>query len=311
MSIDTGERGSQPIFLALSDAIIAVTRCGMSVRALLSYLVGSDTRSRLGTLLSLCGVGLLLYAVGTYFELTPGSTTVLPDPPALLRPRPTVAATVAPALAPPTATPAPTTDPVLPAAVSPPSPRPTAVPAPTARPTATPMPLPAPYTLLPQPAEAADRRDAAGIPHPGTPIWLRIEKIGLETKVIEAGITRDAEGNAIWQTLPYVAAHYTVTGPVGARGNPVIAGHVVTLYEGNVFRNLYKVDFGDRIEVKTDDATFVYEVADIQLVDPSHVEVMAPTADARLTLITCGGRFDTRTRTFDKRLVVVGKLVPS
>jgi TolB protein len=36
---------------------------------------------------------------------------------------------------------------------------------------------------------------------------------------------------------------------VGGRGNAVIAGHVVTLYEGNVFRNLYQVDFGDRIEV--------------------------------------------------------------
>ena len=61
--------------------------------------------------------------------------------------------------------------------------------------------------------------------------------------------------------------------------------------------------------MSTGEATFVYEVNDIQLVAPDAVAVMAPSEDARLTLITCGGRFDRRTQSFDKRLVVVGKLV--
>ena len=39
------------------------------------------------------------------------------------------------------------------------------------------------------------------------------------------------------------------------------------------------------------------------------VEVLAPSEDARLTVITCGGTFDPRSRTFSDRLVVIGKLV--
>jgi sortase A len=56
---------------------------------------------------------------------------------------------------------------------------------------------------------------------------------------------------------------------------------------------------------------FEYEVARIELVRPTQVDVMEPTPDPTLTLITCGGEFDQRTRTFSHRLVVQAKLVGS
>jgi sortase A len=193
------------------------------------------------------------------------------------------------------------------ATATPPPPKLPELPTPVSSPT--PAPTPAPYQYDPDTAGLEDRLAQARRSPPGQPVLLRIEKIGLETKVVEAGIGKDRRGNPIWETVPYVAAHYNVTADVGSKGNAVISGHVVTLYEGNVFRDLYKLDFGDRVEVSTLDSTFVYEVTDIKLVDPNQVEVMAPTPDPTLTLITCGGRFDRRTASFDQRLVVVGKLV--
>src|SRR5204863_74744 len=85
------------------------------------------------------------------------------------------------------------------------------------------IPPPAPPTATPVPT----------VP-PGEPVSLSIPKINLQTEVQEAGVVKDRNGNPVWETRPYVAVHYDVTGPAGAPGNPVIAGHVVTLYEGNV-----------------------------------------------------------------------------
>ena len=53
----------------------------------------------------------------------------------------------------------------------------------------------------------------------------------------------DGRGDWIWETLPFVAVHYgDLTSLVGADGNAVISGHVVTIDEGNVFRNLYRLE---------------------------------------------------------------------
>jgi LPXTG-site transpeptidase (sortase) family protein len=158
-------------------------------------------------------------------------------------------------------------------------------------------------------ADAADRRAAALAGKPGIPVRLQLPSIDVDTEVKTAGITTGKEGELEWETLPFVAAHYPMLGPVGGPGNPVISGHVVTLSMGNVFRDLYKVKLGEPIEVFTGDSHFSYRVEEIRLVKPDAVEVMAPTEDARITVITCGGTFDPRTRTFSDRLIVVGKLV--
>lgn len=280
----------------------------------LARMIGTNMRERLGTLLALAGLLTLLYSVGAYFELTPGSQVVLPDPPALLRAtpgsQPTAAARAVELVGAVAEAPSPG-PPATPASQSSAS---LAVPRPSlALPAAGPngVSRSTSAAVLSGAIDRLRRQQDAQMAVPGLPIALRIEKIGLETKVVETGISRDKVGNPVWETVPFVAAYYTATGLVGASGNAVIAGHVVTLREGNVFRNLYQVDFGDKIEVVTKESTFVYQVEDIKLVPPDAVEVMAPTPDATLTLITCGGRFDTRTRTFDKRLVVVGKLVQS
>jgi LPXTG-site transpeptidase (sortase) family protein len=150
------------------------------------------------------------------------------------------------------------------------------------------------------------------LPAPDVANMVWIPSIALNTSVVFSGVARNkSTGQPEWQTEPFVAVHYAAdTALIGSQSNAVIAGHVATLSLGNVFHNLYKVMPGDRVFVKTQGgAMFAYQITSVKLTSPTAVDVMRPTADAELTLITCGGTFDPRTRTFDKRLVVTAKLV--
>ena len=128
------------------------------------------------------------------------------------------------------------------------------------------------------------------------------------TEVTEGGVVVNKQGQLEWQTVPFIAVQYRETALVGARGNAVISGHVVTISEGNVFRDLYKVNIGDEIKLQTADGRFTYVVNEVKLVPPQAIEVMAQTNAPILTLITCGGEFDTKTRTFSDRQIVVAHL---
>jgi LPXTG-site transpeptidase (sortase) family protein len=266
----------------------------------------------LGALLVVAGVVFLGYSIGAYFEAVPGSRVTVPRPAALDQPRPTAT--------PMSATPTPVRAPVAAAAtptVAVPRPAPTGEPQAVApRPTLRPIngamlapPDPSIY-LVPMPsADAEDRPFWGNRPHPGLARHLEIPAIEVDTEVIEGGIIMNQQGEPEWETVPFVALHYRDTAPVGGRGNAVISGHVVTISMGNVFRDLYKLNFGDTVTVETAEGRFTYVVDDLKLVTPSSVEVMAPTTSPTLTLITCGGEFDSRSRSFSDRLIVTSRLV--
>jgi LPXTG-site transpeptidase (sortase) family protein len=109
--------------------------------------------------------------------------------------------------------------------------------------------------------------------------------------------------------VPDIAVHYAaLTALVGAPGNAVIAGHVSTRAEGNVFINLYKVELGDEVRVwDQHGAEHVFAVASVKLVPLSDTSVMDETPDPTLTLMTCGGRFDPVRREFSDRLIVMAR----
>lgn len=269
--------------------------------------------SILGGLLVLAGVSFLGYSIGVYLEILPGSKVVVPKPVALEQPRPTsmpvglATPTPGPQRAPaPTATmrPAPTR------AVA--GANPTPAPRPTMRPITGAMLAPADpaiFDTIQVPADAEDRAYWGDRPRPGLAVHLEIPSIDIETEVTEGGIVVNKQGQLEWQTVPFIAVQYRETALVGARGNAVISGHVVTIAEGNVFRNLYQVNVGDSVGVETKEGRYTYVVDEVKLVKPDAVEVMAPTNTPVLTLITCGGEFDARSRSFSDRLIVVSRLV--
>ena len=147
------------------------------------------------------------------------------------------------------------------------------------------------------------------LPPPGLPTHLVIPRIRVDTTVVELSTTLDARGVPQWETVPFVAGHYRVTGLAGAPTNVVLSGHVITRDMGNVFRDLHLLRPGDPVVVYTEQGQFTYRVSELRLIDPSDTSALAPSTAPRLSLITCAGAFDFRTHTFSERLVVVGDLV--
>lgn len=94
-----------------------------------------------------------------------------------------------------------------------------------------------------------------------------------------------------------------------ANGNAVFSGHVDYVSIGPaVFWNLKDLEQGDTIEVELADGTrYQYAVTSKNVYDAETApvdQIVGPTAQQSVTLITCNGTFDSATHQYDKRLVV-------
>jgi len=154
-----------------------------------------------------------------------------------------------------------------------------------AMPTATPSPSPTAAPTTP-PAEAAQRNAAAvaAAVAPPTPVMARISipRIGIRNApVYDRGV--DAKG--LMLIAPgYAVTRYAYSAPFGT-GNTVIYGH--DDIQGNIFGHLYDLAPGDTVQITFGGETQVYRVTGHQIVAPTAVSVLNPTADARLTIMTC------------------------
>jgi sortase A len=77
-------------------------------------------------------------------------------------------------------------------------------------------------------------------------------------------------------------------------GNTVLNGHNAT--NGEVFRNLYKLETGDEIALYSGEAVCTYSVTEMLIVPEAgqplemrieNARYIQPTEDERLTLVTC------------------------
>jgi sortase A len=84
------------------------------------------------------------------------------------------------------------------------------------------------------------------------------------------------------QTLELGVGRIEGTARPGEPGNVGIAGH-----RDGFFRGVRHLERGDAITLTTLEGVVRYEVTDLRIVDPDDVEVLAPTAQNSLTLVTC------------------------
>jgi sortase A len=84
------------------------------------------------------------------------------------------------------------------------------------------------------------------------------------------------------KTLSRAVGHVPYTALPGQKRNVGVAAHRDTF-----FRGLRNVREGDTIRLVTVDGVYVYKVADLKIVWPKNVEVLDPTPDERMTLVTC------------------------
>lgn len=103
-------------------------------------------------------------------------------------------------------------------------------------------------------------------------------------------------------TLKYAVGHFTGTAMPGQKGNFAVAGHRSYTYS-EYFNRLGEIKNGDEIYVQDKNGTYTYKVYDISVVTPDHVEVLNPTTDATMTLVTC-----TPIRVATHRLIIKARL---
>jgi len=122
-----------------------------------------------------------------------------------------------------------------------------------------------------------------------------IEKIGVDAPVVRYGL--DENRIPIVPTggdAAQVVAWYDFSVKPGTGGNAVFAGHVT--WNGQaVFYNLTSVQAGDIIKFRDNDGREIaYRVtsnASVDPNDPNALQMLYPTSNDVVTIITCGGSF--------------------
>ena len=115
----------------------------------------------------------------------------------------------------------------------------------------------------------------------------------INVKVLVAEGTED-------EKLKYYVGHFENTALPGEKGNFAVAGHRNYIYN-EMFRDVNELEAGDDIIVRTAKGEFTYKVKEQKVIEPTDVDILDPTDDSTVTLVTCtiGGK---------QRLVVTGEL---
>ena len=112
------------------------------------------------------------------------------------------------------------------------------------------------------------------------PSRLRIPVMFLDSPVHEVVVNM-----GVWEVSPMQIGHHEGTANPGETGNMVLAGH--RDINSALFRELDRLKPGDDVFVSNSLREYRYVVKESIVVSPDHTEVMDPTDDKRVTLITC------------------------
>lgn len=129
-------------------------------------------------------------------------------------------------------------------------------------------------------------------PGPEQAIRIQIPAINVDAPIVQ--------GDGWEQLKKGVGQHIGSVNP-GQDGNLVLTAHNDVF--GEIFRYLDKLERGDQIIVYTNQRAYTYLVRGTDIVEPTQVEVMAPTPQETITLISCYPY-----RVDNQRIVVKGML---
>ncbi len=131
-------------------------------------------------------------------------------------------------------------------------------------------------------------------PGPEQAIRIRIPAINVDAPVVQG------DG---WEQLKKGVGQHIGSSDPGKAGNLVLSAHNDIF--GEIFRDLDQLEPGDEVVVYTNQRAYTYVVVDSKVVEPTQVEVMNPTKEATVTLISCYPYM-----VDDQRIVVIAKLQP-
>ncbi len=142
---------------------------------------------------------------------------------------------------------------------------------------------------------------------PLTPVRISIPSIGVDAVVESVG--KDAQGTMKTPSTFSRVAWYSPGSKPGQAGNAVLAGHVNNaLTKAGVFEHLADIALGATITVfDSSGQTLTYTVRDVEnyATDGAPADVIfSRMGPPQLVLVTCAGDWDSKTHSFNKRLVV-------
>ncbi len=133
------------------------------------------------------------------------------------------------------------------------------------------------------------------VTHTAKPQTIKINSIALELPIIPSSVK-----NGEFETTKKGISYLKDSAVPGQKGNTILYGHNWP----NLLGNLPKIVPGDVVEIELGDGTIArYSIEYTAKVTSDQVHILSQTDDARITLYTCSGFFDT------KRFVAVGKLI--
>ncbi|MEO3923782.1 class F sortase [Micromonosporaceae bacterium B7E4] len=206
-----------------------------------------------------------------------------------------------------------------PAPAQPPQPAETEAGEATPQPESTPEPLPssspAPGTPTGQPGTpTGEPPQPAELPR-STPVRITIPKIKVNAKIMSVGVNDDGTVQVPPLKQAQLAGWYNAGASPGEFGNAVVVGHVDSAVTGPaVFFRLGALKRGDRVEVTRKDGKVVRFAVDAVKSYPKTSfpsELVYGAADtAQLQLVTCGGTFDRKKRSYRNNVIVSATRIP-
>ena len=139
----------------------------------------------------------------------------------------------------------------------------------------------------------------------GAPTRLKVKAIGVDTALETLKL---GPGGELDPPRDFAKAGWYAAGTApGDRGPAVLAGHVDNQQGPAVFYRLRELTAGDRIQVVRGGRTVSFTVTSTAWYPKNAfptAQVYGPTPDRQLRLITCGGVFDHRLRSYKDNFVV-------
>ena len=163
-------------------------------------------------------------------------------------------------------------------------------------------------TGLPSEEKPDDAAMASHVVAPDQPRYIRISKINVFARITSQGIDKDgalkAPGNV------HNAGWFTKSAKPGLPGAMLLDGHVSGPTQKGVFYNIKDLKAGDKLEVERGDGEiFNYTVVQSQTYNADATDMtkaMEPITKSKpgLNLITCTGKFDSKTGKYPQRIIV-------
>ena len=182
-----------------------------------------------------------------------------------------------------------------------------------------PAPVPEPPAPVPAPVPALDPAAAAPPAEPevmtdrapSPPRRVSIPRLKIDTPLINLGLLKDGELE-VPAAFDIAGWHSNGAAP-GDIGPAVIVGHVDSYNGPGIFYRVRELKVGEKITVdRADGSRVVFEVYGKEIVPKDKFptdKVYGDTEGAELRLLTCGGRFNNKTKSYTDNVLVFARQV--